>query len=108
MPTTMRTRRFRSLPALAAGLAALALGAGVASAQTYGFATMQPGTLEPHQLGSAIAKVLKEKGGLNVLVQPTAGEIDADPDGRARRSRPRHRQYSRSRSRQERPAPICA
>lgn len=44
-----------------------------ASAQTMGFATMQPGT-NNHTAGSAIAKVLKEKAGLNVLVQPTAGE----------------------------------
>jgi TRAP transporter TAXI family solute receptor len=34
---------------------------------------MQPGTLA-HTTGSAIAKVLKEKGGLNTLVQTTAGE----------------------------------
>jgi TRAP transporter TAXI family solute receptor len=47
--------------------------AGVASAQTYGFATLPPGTLN-HTTASAVAKVLKEKGGLNVLVQPTAGD----------------------------------
>ena len=34
---------------------------------------MQPGTLN-HTTGTAIAKVVKEKGGINVLVQPTAGE----------------------------------
>jgi hypothetical protein len=44
-----------------------------ASAQAYGFATLQPGTLN-HTTASAIAKVLKEKAGLNVLVQPTAGD----------------------------------
>jgi uncharacterized protein len=44
-----------------------------ASAQTFGFATMQPGTLN-HTSGSAVAKVLKEKAGLNVVIQPTAGE----------------------------------
>ena len=44
-----------------------------ALAQTYGLATMQPGTLA-HTAASAIAKVLKEKGGINTLVQPTAGE----------------------------------
>jgi TRAP transporter TAXI family solute receptor len=44
-----------------------------ANAQTYGFATLQPGTLN-HTTASAAAKVLKEKGGLNVLVQPTAGD----------------------------------
>jgi uncharacterized protein len=49
-----------------------------ALAQTYGIATMQPGTLN-HTTGSAIAKVLKEKGNLNVLVQPTAGETTLIP-----------------------------
>jgi len=49
-----------------------------AAAQTYGIATMQPGTLN-HTTGSAIAKVLKEKGNLNVLVQPTAGETTLIP-----------------------------
>jgi TRAP transporter TAXI family solute receptor len=47
--------------------------AGAASAQTFGFATLQPGTLN-HTTASAIAKVMKEKGGLNFLVQPTAGD----------------------------------
>lgn len=51
----------------------LALAAGVAAAQTFGFATLPPGTLN-HTSASAIAKVLKEKAGLNVLVQPTAGD----------------------------------
>jgi TRAP transporter TAXI family solute receptor len=49
-----------------------------ALAQTYGIATMQPGTLN-HTSGSAVAKVLKEKAGLNVLVQPTAGETTLIP-----------------------------
>ncbi|HXL69021.1 MAG TPA: TAXI family TRAP transporter solute-binding subunit [Xanthobacteraceae bacterium] len=53
-------------------LAALGFSAG-AHAQTYGIATMQPGTLN-HTTGSAIARVLKEKGGMNMLVQATAGE----------------------------------
>jgi TRAP transporter TAXI family solute receptor len=44
-----------------------------ALAQAYGLATMQPGTLA-HTAASSIAKVLKEKGGINTLVQPTAGE----------------------------------
>jgi TRAP transporter TAXI family solute receptor len=44
-----------------------------AAAQTYGFAAMQPGTIN-HTTSSAISKVLKEKGGLNTLVQATAGE----------------------------------
>ena len=59
--------------AFAGGLTALVLSAGIASAQTYGFATMQPGTLN-HTSASAVAKVLKEKAGANVVVQPTAGE----------------------------------
>src|SRR6185312_12177910 len=59
--------------AFAGGLTALVLSASVAAAQTFGFATMQPGTLN-HTSGSAVAKVLKEKAGLNVVVQPTAGE----------------------------------
>ena len=56
----------------------LGLAAAGAAAQTYGVATMPPGTLN-HTTGSAIAKVLKEKGGLNVLVQPTAGESSLIP-----------------------------
>jgi len=60
---------------LAATIAAavVALSAASVAAQTYGLATMQPGTLN-HTTGSAIAKVLKEKAGMNALVQPTAGE----------------------------------
>src|SRR3979409_65965 len=56
-----------------AGLAMLSLGGQAASAQTYGLPTMQPGTLA-HTVAAAIAKTLKEKGGLNTLVQNTAGE----------------------------------
>ena len=41
---------------------------------------MQPGTLN-HTTASAIAKVLKEKGGLNTLVQADRRRIGADPDG---------------------------
>src|SRR5436190_23648241 len=47
--------------------------AGAVQAQTIGIATMQPGTLA-HTVGSSIAKVLKEKAGINALVQPTSGE----------------------------------
>jgi uncharacterized protein len=54
-------------------MAALGLGGQPAAAQTYGFAAMQPGTIN-HTTSSAISKVLKEKGGLNTLVQATAGE----------------------------------
>jgi TRAP transporter TAXI family solute receptor len=55
------------------GAAALAFASGGAIAQTYGVASMQPGSIN-HTTSSAIAKVLKEKGGLNTLVQATAGE----------------------------------
>jgi TRAP transporter TAXI family solute receptor len=55
------------------GGALIGLGGQAASAQTYGFAAMQPGTIN-HTTSSAISKVLKEKGGLNALVQATAGE----------------------------------
>ena len=68
------TAGFRHLlAAAAAGLVACSLGAGAATAQTYGFATMQPGTLN-NTSASAVAKVLTDKAGLNVVVQPTAGE----------------------------------
>ncbi|HEY6023314.1 MAG TPA: TAXI family TRAP transporter solute-binding subunit [Pseudolabrys sp.] len=73
MLTLNSERKSRSLRSASAGFAMLVLGAGVASAQTFGFATMQPGTLN-HTSASAVAKVLKEKAGLNVVVQPTAGE----------------------------------
>ena len=56
-----------------AALAAAFSFGGPAAAQTYGLATMQPGTLA-NTVASAIAKTLKEKAGLNTLVQATAGE----------------------------------
>lgn len=63
----------RYLIVACAGAVALTLASGAAQAQTYGFAAMQPGTIN-HTTSSAISKVLKEKGGLNTLVQATAGE----------------------------------
>jgi len=70
----MPSNIFQLVPRCFAAFAVtLALTATSASAQTYGFATLQPGTLN-HTTASAIAKVLKEKAGLNVLVQPTAGD----------------------------------
>ena len=57
---------------LAVSLAALCL-SNAANAQTYGFATLPPGTLN-HTTATAVSKVLKEKAGMNVLVQPTAGD----------------------------------
>lgn len=73
-----QTNKFRWVMAAASGLTALAFSASLATAQTYGVATMQPGTLS-HTSGSAIAKVLKEKANLNALVQPTAGESTLIP-----------------------------
>ncbi|MFA6266197.1 MAG: TAXI family TRAP transporter solute-binding subunit [Pseudolabrys sp.] len=68
----------RTVCAMALAVTTLAMAATAASAQTYGIATMPPGTLS-HTTASAIAKVLKEKGGMNVLVQPTAGETTLIP-----------------------------
>src|SRR5436189_5608007 len=56
----------------AAVLAVLSLTGGAASAQTYGFATLPAGTLS-NVIASAISKAMRERAGLNVLVQPTAG-----------------------------------
>lgn len=68
------SKLMRILAPLAASLAAVALSTGMAAAQKpYGFATLPAGTLN-YTTASAIAKVLKEKGGMNVLVQPTAGD----------------------------------
>jgi uncharacterized protein len=77
MPTTARRAGAlfairHSLFAVCAPIA-IALSTSTAGAQTYGFATLQPGTLN-HTTASAVAKVLKEKAALNVLVQPTAGD----------------------------------
>jgi TRAP transporter TAXI family solute receptor len=58
---------------LTGAVTGLALIATAATAQTYGFATLPPGTLN-HTTASAISKVLKEKGGVNMLVQPSAGD----------------------------------
>ena len=69
---SMKSMLRHLLSALAA-VAVFGLAGQPASAQTYGLATMQPGTLT-HTVASAIAKTLKEKGGLNTLVQATAGE----------------------------------
>jgi hypothetical protein len=53
--------------------AALAMVTTAAFAQAVGFATLPPGSLN-HTTASAVAKVLKEKAGINMLVQPTAGD----------------------------------
>ncbi len=59
---------FKTLAALAA-----AMFTSVAFAQAVGFATLPPGSLN-HTTASAVAKVLNEKAGINMLVQPTAGD----------------------------------
>src|SRR5438093_2954871 len=60
--------RYRKLFAVAAAAFSSA-----AFAQAVGFATLPPGSLN-HTTASAVAKVLKEKAGINMLVQPTAGD----------------------------------
>jgi TRAP transporter TAXI family solute receptor len=57
-------------------LAASGLSTGAADAQTIGIATMQPGTVS-HTTAAALAKAVKDKAGINALVQPTAGETVA-------------------------------
>jgi TRAP transporter TAXI family solute receptor len=61
------------MPRHSIAVLALLVMTGGAAAQTVGLATMQPGSLN-HTSGTAIAKVVKEKAGINALVQPTAGE----------------------------------
>ena len=56
MPATIRA----VMGILAAGLLSLGLSAGPAQAQTYGFATLPPGSLN-HTSASAISKVMKER-----------------------------------------------
>ena len=63
----------RALLGASLAVAITAIGGHTASAQTYGLASMQPGTLA-NTAASAIAKVMKEKAGINMLVQATAGE----------------------------------
>ena len=90
MPATC----LRAAPAHVAAAAAIALvlSAGAASAQTYGFATLPAGSLS-HVISSAISKAMKEKAGLNVLVQPAAGGNVIVPLVGARRGRGRPRQH---------------
>ena len=79
MSTALRACAFRSFLLLAVGFTTLALSSGIASAQKpYGFATLSPGTLN-YTTSSAVAKVLKEKAGMNILVQPTAGDTAIIP-----------------------------
>ena len=69
---------YRMIARACTALAAVVLSCGIAAAQTYGFVTLQPGSLN-HTTASSIAKVLKEKAGMNVLVQPTAGDTAIIP-----------------------------
>ena len=72
--TRLRSRLIRT----GAAFAVLTIAAGTAAAQTYGFATLPPGSLN-HTSATALAKVLKEKAGMNVLVQPTGGDTAIIP-----------------------------
>ena len=75
----MRVGKFRPFAAVFAGVAALALSAvGAAAQRPYGFATLPPGTLN-YTTSSAVAAVLKQKAGINILVQPTAGDTAIIP-----------------------------
>src|SRR3954465_11861881 len=56
-----------------AAYAAACLFSAAAFAQAVGFATLPPGSLN-HTTASEVAKVLTEKAGMNMLVQPTAGD----------------------------------
>ena len=60
-------------PRVALAIALFAAPLAGATAQTYGVGTMQPGTLN-HSTGSAIAKTMQLKAGLQARVQPMAGE----------------------------------
>ena len=73
MNGSIQTTLRRASLGAALGFGLAGFGGQSAAAQTYGFAAMQPGTIN-HTTSSAISKVLKEKGGLNTLVQATAGE----------------------------------
>ena len=59
-------------------IAALPLAASPATAQTYGLATSAPGGLL-HALGTALSKVISEKTGLRVRVQPFGGTSQSLP-----------------------------
>ncbi|WP_137045736.1 TAXI family TRAP transporter solute-binding subunit [Pseudolabrys sp. FHR47] len=78
--TSIETRHgvARFTRAALGAVAALTLTATAAWSQAYGIYSMPAGTLS-HTTASAIAKVLKEKGGMNMLVQPTAGETTLLP-----------------------------
>jgi uncharacterized protein len=72
----MRCDQTVTAAAICVTLAWFGPGAGAADAQTIGIATMQPGTLS-HTTAAALAKAVKDKAGINALVQPTAGETVA-------------------------------
>jgi len=68
----------KGVKALACSIAA-ALICGTAGAQVLGLSTTAPGGLV-HSNGVAVAKVLVDKGGLQVVVQPRAGTAERDVD----------------------------
>ena len=72
MNVRARFRRLATAAAPAALVAALDIGA-PAHAQTYGFVTMQPGTLN-NSSGAAIERVMQQKAFMHTRIQPTAGE----------------------------------
>ena len=59
---------------------------GAAWAQTYGFATLPPGTLN-HTTATAVSKVLKEKGGMNVSPAASSASTSGPQGLSATRSR---------------------
>ena len=65
-------QHLRSWTVLSATLSTLAFGGAVAQAQTITVATTQPGSLT-HSLGSAVAKIATEFGGVRTVVQPQGG-----------------------------------
>ena len=103
-----RMLRRGSLGALAA-VAMLGLGGQAASAQTYGLATMQPGTLT-HTVGVRHRQDAEGEGRPEHAGAGDRRRVGADPDGGARRDRTRHGQHAgggrghRDRQAAERPA----
>lgn len=71
----VRSMRRATTAVTTAGLLALSatLATTGASAQTMGFATLPPGTLN-HTTASAVSKIMKDKANINMLVQPLAGD----------------------------------
>ena len=88
------TRVMRRTGIAAVMLAAFGFCATRAGAQTYGFATMQPGTLN-HTTGVGDRQGAEGEGRAQRAGAADGGRERDHPDGGARRSRDRHRQYRR-------------